>query len=84
MAADDSNAMVITPSNMLAAAMWCGGKISEERDAFDDEKVTRSLNVPTLNGVERAYVGDVLMLDGDSTVFFKIVRGVTNIKPEGE
>lgn len=74
---ESDNALVLSESNLVQAALWCGGRVVEERDALDDTKVTRALNVPTFTGVERAYVGDLITQDGNTVVFFKIVRGLT-------
>ena len=68
--------MALTESNFVEAAFWVGGRISEEKDALDPKKITHSLLVPTRNGVERAYAGDVIVLDPGTTAFFHIHHGV--------
>jgi hypothetical protein len=56
-------AMQLTPDQVSAAALWCGGMEVDEIDPFDSTKKFVGLNVPTLsaNGVERASQGDYIV-----------------------
>lgn len=78
---DDHECMGFTPTNAEALAAWCGGKVSVEIDALDPSKTRQAVNFPTRDGVERAYVGDLLVKDGD--FFYDVFRGVAaNFKSE--
>jgi len=70
-------AMQLTPSQVSAAALWCGGMEVDEVDALDSTKKFVGLNVPALtpNGVERASQGDYIV---------KNLRGEFSVVKPGE
>lgn len=54
-------AMQLTPQQVQAAALWCGGMEVEEIDPMDSTKKFVGLNIPTLDGVKRAGQGDYIL-----------------------
>lgn len=44
-----------------AIATWCGGKVVEEIDPFDEKKTHPGVNIPTLEGIVRASEGDYVI-----------------------
>lgn len=51
----------LTKNNAEAVALWCGGMLVEEVDAFDPSKTFVGINIPTLEGVMRASEGDYVI-----------------------
>lgn len=54
-------AVQITKASIREAAEWCGGRIVEEKDPFDEDQFKVGLNVPTLKGVLRASEDDYII-----------------------
>lgn len=48
----------LTQENTTDVAMWCGGRIVREEKASDPTDVYLGLDIPTLEGVMRANIGD--------------------------
>jgi hypothetical protein len=63
-------AMQLTPDQVSAAALWCGGMEVDEIDSLDATKKFVGLNIMTANGVERASQDDYIVknLRGDFIV----------------
>jgi hypothetical protein len=58
-------AIQVLPADVDRAALWCGGVKIEEYDAVDSSRKFVALNIPTINGVERASEGDYVMKTRD-------------------
>src|SRR5215204_4688636 len=54
-------AMQLTPDQVPAAALWCGGMEVDEIDPLDATKKFVGLNIPTLDGVKRVSQGDYIV-----------------------
>lgn len=67
-------AIQITPDSVHRAALWCGGRETEEIDDETGER-TVGLNVPTLEGVDRASHGWYVVKD---------VNGEFKVKSPGQ
>lgn len=55
------HAVSITKDNCEEAAEWCGGEVVTEHHAMDDKITYCGINVPTINGVERASETDFII-----------------------
>jgi hypothetical protein len=66
-----SEARTLTSDNVDELAAWCGGVPVVEHDALDHGVTYAALNVPTSNGVARAYEGQLIIRqhDGTFTIF---------------
>lgn len=54
-------AIQLTPESVQRAAQWCGGVEVEEIHPTDSSKRFVALNIPTLEGVQRASEGDYIV-----------------------
>ena len=61
-------AVKLTADNVAVVAGWCGGRQVSEIDMFDKNTVFVAINIPTLNGVERASEGQYVLKDSDGVV----------------
>lgn len=68
-----SEAKNLTENNAQELAQWCGGRLVQEHDALDHSQSTPGINVPVVNGVERASVGDTIIRRHDGK--FEILKG---------
>lgn len=59
------HAAKLTSSNVTELAAWCGGRAIEDFDALTRDGRQIGINVPTLDGVERASEGDYIVRDED-------------------
>lgn len=66
-----SSARTLTGGNAHELALWCGGRVVEEVDALDPEKVQFGINVPCSGEAKRASVGDIIIhkSNGDFDVY---------------
>lgn len=69
-----SEARTLTATNAVQLAGWCGGLPVVQHDALDEGKTTAGVNVPTVNGVERASEGDIIIRRDDGK--FEIFKNV--------
>ena len=51
----------LSKDNVEHVAVWCGGKQIEEINPTDSSDRYVALNVPTMNGIERASEGDFII-----------------------
>ena len=51
----------ITKDNCEEVAEWCGGEVVTEQHAMDSTVTYCGINVPTINGVERASESDFVI-----------------------
>lgn len=63
---------IISSTNADELADWCGGRVVIQQDPENDNSTVPGINVPTVNGVKRAQVGDMLMRD--HTGAFRIIK----------
>ena len=54
-------AMQFTGDNAAEVARWCGGRIGSEAKASDRTDVAYWLDIPTLEGVMKASLGDYII-----------------------
>ena len=54
-------AVSISKENCAEVAEWCGGEVVTEHNAMDHEVTYCGINVPTINGVERASQTDFII-----------------------
>jgi len=69
-----SEAKTVSESNIQEVAEWCGGVIKTEHDALDHSVTNPALNLQTVNGIDRAHVGDTIIKNHNGT--FQIFRGL--------
>lgn len=62
-------AATLTSANVTELAQWCGGRAIEDYDALTRDGKQVGINVPTLDGVERASEGDYILKDEDGRFF---------------
>lgn len=55
------DAILFTTSNGSAIAQWCGGRNRFEEKASDPTDVAEWIDIPTLEGVMRANLGDYVI-----------------------
>lgn len=67
-----SEAKTLTQNNALELAAWCQGRAVVEHDALDHSKTSPGINVPTVDGVERASLGDMIIRNNDGS--FRIFK----------
>lgn len=60
----DVEALQVTPANVEAAAIWCGGKVERETSPRDSTDTSTHLLYPTINGRGRVSMGNYLIKDG--------------------
>jgi hypothetical protein len=48
-------------------AVWCGGVVIIEHDAIDHSVTNPALNLGTINGIERAHIGDTIIRNHNGT-----------------
>jgi hypothetical protein len=58
---------ILTQFNADMIAEWCGGRAVIQHDALDYDLATPGVNVPTMDGVERAQVGDMVVQERDGS-----------------
>lgn len=63
----------VTPATVDEIARWCGGVVIAESDPFEPSKAFVGLNVPTVNGMERAGESAYVVRDGHGR--FSVVPG---------
>jgi hypothetical protein len=54
-------AMRLAPDNGVTVAHWCGGKVNRSSRPSDPADVAMWVDIPTLEGVMRASVGDYII-----------------------
>ena len=59
-----AEARTVTPHNTEILAEWCGGVAVRQYHPLTGDRVP-GLSVPTMSGIERAYVGDTILMDAD-------------------
>lgn len=69
-----SEARPVSERNIAVVAEWCGGVVVMEHDAIDHSITNPALNLETVNGIERAHVGDIIVRNSDGT--FEICKGI--------
>lgn len=69
-----SEARNLTERNAEELARWCGGRLVREHDALDHSQSAPGINVPVIDGVERASVGDTIIRRNDGK--FEIFKGI--------
>jgi len=69
-----SEARNLTDKNAEELARWCGGRLAREHDALDHSQSTLGINVPVVDGVQRASVGDTIIRRNDGK--FEIFKGI--------
>lgn len=67
----EGEAYAITETNLLEITLWCGGKQVEE--ILPDGTKRPAINFQAREGVERAYVGNILIKDGPGC--YDVIRG---------
>lgn len=72
-----SEARNLTENNAAELAQWCGGRLAREHDALDHSQSTLGINVPVVDGVERASVGDTIIRRNDGQ--FEIFKGINQV-----
>lgn len=55
----------LSETNIERIEALCDGLIVTQHDPLDYDKTSLALNVPTVNGVERAQIGDLVIRDDD-------------------
>lgn len=68
-----SVARTVSEANIEEVAVWCGGAVVTEHDALDHAVTNPALNVQTVNGIERAHIGQTIIKNHDGT--FQIFKG---------
>lgn len=58
-------AIQVTEETAEEAARWCGGVLVREIDPLDENNIRPGINVPTLEGVMRASMGDYILQHQD-------------------
>lgn len=56
-----AEAQLVSEANIGAVAEWCGGVVVTEHDALDHSATNPALNLGTINGIERAHIGDTII-----------------------
>lgn len=54
-------AVQVTKENVEEVAVWCGGQVVQETSAINETEKFVGINVPTLNGNERASERDFIL-----------------------
>lgn len=62
-----SEARLVSESNIAQVAEWTGGVIVTEHDALDHSVTNPALNLLTINGIERAHIGDTIIKNHNGT-----------------
>lgn len=57
----DVQAIQVNADNGPQVAAWCGGRHVVEQKSSDHTDIAQWVEVPTLRGVEKAYVGDYVL-----------------------
>lgn len=67
-------AMKLEPSNVERVAVWCGGVEVTKTNTLDSTKKFVALNIPTLQGAQRASEGDYVVKDRNGGFFVILAR----------